>query len=270
MPDEIVDDKAGAEAGTTGEAAPEVDSQSQTSAVPVDGSTAAPSWQFGGNTYSDPNKLYEAARKWESENTRKWQERAQKDKETTGRMGQMESIINAIRGDEALRQQVIQRMQAGQTQQQAVQGVATQLPPEVLKKLETVDYLESRERDREHDAAIDTFAKSHKEMGEKDWESISGWLEKNEEWAGKLEPHRQLALAYAEVVVPTLSARFQQMGQQQKEDEIKKGGKSAFLGSQAPTAGAKPAATPERKRGMSPSEEREYALKVFRAAGQKK
>lgn len=270
MPDEVVEDQAGAEAQQSGQAAPEVTPASAGGGEASQAATQAqqtPSWEFGGNKYNDPNKLYEAARKWEADITRKSQERSAKDKEVSIKMAQYERVIEAVRSDETLRQQVLQKIQAGQTPQQAVSQVAQQnLPPEVLERIET---LEARERERIEDQAIEQFQKSHKDLTDPDWDAMGEWLDKNQEEIGHLKPARQLAMAYAEVVVPKRDAKLIELGAKQKEEEVKKGEKSSFLGSQAPTAQAKPAGAPERKRGMTPAQEREYALKVFRASGRK-
>jgi hypothetical protein len=273
MPDETMSDQAAVEAQGTEQAASEVTSQSQTSETVGSENTSATAGQqwkfdFGGNTYTDPNKFHEAAKKWEAEVTRKNQERAQRDRDTANKIGQYESVVAAINRNPALRDQVVQAIKAGMPPQQAIQQAAEQnLPPEVMQR---IGFLEGREREREQGAAIDDFAKSHKELTEKEWGAIEGWLKENESWCGNLPPNRQLALAYSEAVVPTLSARWLEMGQKQKEEEIKNGGKSAFLGSQAPTAGAKPTGLPERPRHATPAQERDWAQKVFRANANKK
>lgn len=271
MLDGVEGEQAGAEAESQ-QAAPEV---TQATNGGADGGAAAsqqqasPSWKVGDTAYTDPNEMHKAFLKWQGDFTRKNQEYAKQQKETSLKMGQYEAIVNAIRSDETLRQQVLQRIQAGQNPQQAVQQVGQQLPPEVVARLEA---LESAEKARIEDAAIDTFQSSHKDLTNDEWLAMEKYLGENEEEIGDMKPHRQLALAYAEVVVPARhqKAAMASLQSKQKEEESEKGKKSAFLGSQAPTAGAKGGnGLPERKRGATPAEEREYALKVFRASAKK-
>lgn len=271
MPDDVEGEQAEVEAGSQ-QATPEA--VQTTEGATQEGSTtpaASPSWKVGDTTYTDPNEMYKGFVKWQGEYTRKMQERAAKDREITGKMGQYEAVINAIRSDENLRNMVIARMQAGQTQAQAEQGVARQmqLPPEVMEK---INHLESKEREREYDAAISTFSQSHKDLSDEEWDQMGDYAEKNDEWLAKLPPERQITLAYAEVVLPARQQKqaMAELAAKQKGEESENGKKSAFLGSQAPTAGAKPAGLPERKRGMTPAEERAYAMKVYNASKPKK
>ncbi len=276
MPDDVEGEQAEAEAGSQ-QAAPEA-TQTTEGAINDGGSTGSanptPSWKVGDTTYTDPNEMYKGFVKWQGEYTRKMQERAAKDREITGKMGQYEAVINAIRSDENLRGMVIARMQAGQTQAQAEQGVARQmqLPPEVMEKLGKVDQLEAKEKEREYDAAINTFSQSHKDLTDDEWDQMGDYAEKNDEWLAKLPPERQITLAYAEVVLPARQQKqaMADLAAKQKGEESENGKKSAFLGSQAPTAGAKPAGLPERKRGMTPAEERAYAMKVYNLSKSKK
>lgn len=275
MPDEVMDDKAGTGVPGTEQTAPEI-----APASPTGGGEGTPSsqneaqfWTVGDQKFPQSlegaHQMAKAWGDWWGKNTKSSQERAAKDKELTQKMGQYEAIVSVIRSDESLRQLVLQKIQAGQSPRQAVGEVAAQaqaqLPPEYVERLEKI---EAAERERVEDAAIDAFGKSHKDISDKEWDEIGDWIDK-QEWVQRLEPHQQLSIAYAEVVVPKRSASLIQMGQKQKEEEIRKGERSSFLGSQAPTAGAKPSGMPERKRHMTPAEEREYALKVFRASGKK-
>lgn len=266
MPDETMNNAAAQEAPSQEQAPAEVASPSSGGGQAAPTQAQVNEWMFGGNKYTDPNELHKAAQRWEADITRKNQERASRDREMADRMGQYESIVNVIRNDDALKQLVISKIRAGQNPQEAVREVAQQIPDEVQEQLNT---LMADKRSRDMDSAISDFERDHKEMGKEDWDVLGKWLDENEKDLQGVSPARQLRIAYAEAVVPKLKARFILTGQQQKEEEIKKGEKSAFLGSQAPTAGAKPASGPERKRGMTPAQEREYALKVFRAAGKK-
>lgn len=92
---------------------------------------------------------------------------------------------------------------------------------------------------------------------------MEAFLKENEQEIGGFSPTRQLQLAWAEVVVPKRQASLVAMGAKQKADEVQNGKKSSFLGSQAPTAGAKAGQMPQRKRGMTPAEERAYAQSVW-------
>src|SRR5689334_10492903 len=104
MPDESVNNQAASEASSQEQAGAEVASTSPEGAAAAqqaqDQAAAQKEYMFGGNKYNDPDKLYEAARKWESDITRKNQERAAKDKEVATQMGQMKVVIDAIRSDD--------------------------------------------------------------------------------------------------------------------------------------------------------------------------
>lgn len=266
MPDETMNNAAAQEAPSQEQAPAEVASPSSGGGQAAPTQAQVNEWMFGGNKYTDPNELHKAATRWEADITRKNQERAARDREMADRMGSYEALANVIRNDESLKQLVISKIRAGASPAEAVREAKQELPPEVTEQLNT---LMADKRSRDMDAAISDFERAHKEMGKEDWDVLGKWLDENEKDLRGVSPERQLKIAYAEAVMPKLSARYIQMGQKQKEEEIQKGEKSAFLGSQAPTAGAKPSSTPERKRGMTPAQEREYALKVFRSVGKK-
>ncbi len=268
MPDEVEGEQAEVEAGlqqATPEAAPTTEGATQ-------GGTSAPStpsWKVGDTTYTDPNEMYKGFTKWQGDFTRKSQEYSRKEKEYSQKIQTYERAFEIIKSDPSLTELVRAKIQAGMSPQQAVQQTASQIPPEFAEKL---SYLEAKEQEREHDAAIDSFGKAHKDLTDEEWDQMGDYIEKNEEWAGKLAPARQIALAYAEVVIPARQQKsaLAELAAKQKGEEAENGKKSAFLGSQAPTAGAKPTTLPERKRGMTPAEERAYAMKVYNASKSKK
>jgi len=274
MPDEVEGVQAEAEA---------VEQQAASEATQTNegatqgGPTSAqntPSWKVGDTVYTDPNEMYKGFVKWQGDYTRKMQDRAAKDKETTTRMGQYEKVVQAVLSDPQLVQQVKARIQAGQSPQQAVQQTvqqAQQIPPEFAEKL---SYLEAKEQEREETASLESFEKSHKDLTDPEWDLMGEWIDSNEDaLKGKgWSPSDILEYAFLKTVHP---ARLQKsamadLAAKQKGEEAENGKKSAFLGSQAPTAGAKPTGLPERKRGMTPAEERAWAKKVYDASKPKK
>lgn len=272
MPDDVEGEQAEVEAGSQ-QATPEAvqTTEGATQETSTSSSSGTPSWKVGDTTYTDPNEMYKGFVKWQGDFTRKSQDYSKKEKEYTQRLQTYERAFEIIKSDPSLTELVRAKIQAGMSPQQAVQQTAQQMqvPPEIMEKL---NHLESKERDREYDAAISTFSQSHKDLSDEEWDQMGDYAEKNDEWLAKLPPERQITLAYAEVVLPSRQQKqaMAELANKQKGEESENGKKSAFLGSQAPTAGAKPAGLPERKRGMTPAEERAYAMKVYNASKPKK
>lgn len=269
MPDEVEGEQAGAEAveqQAAAEATPSTEGATQGATTTAPGN----SWKVGDTVYTDPNEMYKSYVKWQGDFTRKSQDFSRKEKEYTQKVQTYERAFEIIKSDPSLTELVRAKIQAGMSPQQAVQQTAQQqIPPEVAQKLE---YLEAKEQEREHDAAIESFSRSHKDLSDADWDQMGDYIDKNEEWIAKLSPDRQIAVAYAEVVIPARQQKtaLAELATKQKGEESENGKKSAFLGSQAPTAGAKPTGLPERKRGMTPAEERAWAKKVYDASKPKK
>ena len=275
MPDEVEGEQAGAEAveqQAAAEATPTTEGATQGSSTSAQGT----SWKVGDTVYTDPNEMYKSYVKWTGDFTRKSQDFSRKEKEYSQKIGTYERAFEIIKSDPSLTELVRAKIQAGMSPQQAVQSTAQQqLPPEVMEKLGKVDMLEAKEREREETSAVDDFYKSHKDLTDEEWDQMGEFVDENgpnAEWLKSHPPERQLRIAYAEVIIPARQqkAAMAAHAEKQKGEESENGRKSAFLGSQAPTAGAKPTGMPERKRGMTPAEERAWATKVYNASKPKK
>jgi hypothetical protein len=272
MPDEVEGEQAEVEA---------VEQQATTEATPstegasTGGSTSAPgtSWKVGDTTYTDPNEMYKGFVKWQGDFTRKSQDYSKKEKEYTQRLQTYEKAFEIIKSDPSLTELVRAKIQAGMSPQQAVQQTAqqAQIPPEYAQKLE---YLESKEQEREETASVDSFSKAHRDLTDPEWDQMGAWIDENEKTLqGKgFSPSEILEYAFMKTVYQERQqkAALAAHAEKQKGEEVENGKKSAFLGSQAPTAGAKPSSLPERKRGMTPAEERAYTKKMWDASKPKK
>lgn len=230
-------------------------------------------WQVGDQKYprsvEGGEQMAKAYQKWQGDYTRKMQEYS-KVREEHAAYNHL--FQNVIRKDPELLRQVEARMRAGQSKEQAVEQTAAQsLPPEVMERLQT---LEADRMERVQSQALDEFEKKHTDLTNEDWDSMEKWMVENKEWLARNQdlrdnPSRMLTLAYAEVIVPKRTTQAYEQGQRAKEEEVKKGKSSSFLGSQAPTAGAK-ASQNKWKRGMTPAEEKAYAEQVWSSSKQRK
>jgi hypothetical protein len=273
MPDEVEGEQAEVEAGNQQATSEAVQTNEGAAQGGATSAPNTPSWKVGDTVYTDPNEMYNGFVKWQGDFTRKSQDYSRKEKEYSQKIQTYERAFEIIRSDPSLTELVRAKIQAGMSPQQAVQQTAqqAQIPPEVAEKL---SYLEAKEQEREETASLEAFEKSHKDLTDPEWDLMGEWIDKNEDalkdkgWS----PSDILEYAFLKTVHP---ARLQKtaladLAAKQKGEESENGKKSSFLGSQAPTAGAKPTGLPERKRGMTPAEERAYTKTGYQASKSKK
>ncbi len=272
MPDDVTGEQAEVEAveqQATTEATPTTEGATQGAST----STPSTSWKVGDTTYTDPNEMYKGFVKWQGDFTRKSQDYSKREKEYSQKLQTYERAFEIIKSDPSLTELVRAKIQAGMSPQQAVQQTAqqAQIPPEVTQKLE---YLESKEQEREEAASVDSFQKTHRDLTDPEWDQMGAWIDSNEDaMKGRgFSPSEILEYAFMKTVYQDRQqkAALSAHAEKQKGEESENGKKSAFLGSQAPTAGAKPTGLPARKRGMTPAEERAYTQKVWDASKPKK
>jgi len=224
-------------------------------------------WRIGDQKFTDPAEMHKAALNWQKQFTQVSQQRA--DMERNYRASQM--IVKTIASDPQLQQEVIRRMQGGQSQQQAVQATANahpeiaQLRQQLSQYGQTIEQLQQQETYRQQDYAQAEFKEKHPDLQEKDWTSMAEWIGENAAWFEKanIAPYKIIEFAYNSVVLPSRVAMANQQGQQQKEREIQNGKKSTLLGSGAPTAQARAVAQGRPKGKLTPAQEREFAQKTF-------
>ncbi len=233
--------------------------------------TSAPTpqeWRIGDQTFKDPGEMHKAALNWQKQFTQVSQKNSDLDRQY--RASQM--IVKTIASDPQLQQEVIRRMQGGQSQQQAVQSTANahpelaQLRQQVQQYGQTIEQLQQQETYRQQDYAQAEFKEKHPDLQEKDWTQMAQWIGKNADWfnnSPNIPPFQVIEMAYNSVVLPGRVAMANQQGQQQKEQEIQNGKKSTLLGSGAPTAQARAASTEKPKGKLTPAQERSFAQKTF-------
>jgi hypothetical protein len=229
--------------------------------------TAPQEWRIGDQTFKDPAEMHKAALNWQKQFTQVSQKNAEV--ERNYRASQM--IVKTIASDPQLQQEVIRRMQGGQSQQQAVQQTANahpeiaQLRQQLSQYGTTIEQLQQQETYRQQDYAQAEFKEKHPDLQEKDWTSMAQWIGDNAEWFDKanIAPYKIIEFAYNSVVLPSRLTMANQQGQQQKEQEIQNGKKSTLLGSGAPTAQARAQSSARPKGRLTPAQERDFAQKTF-------
>jgi len=249
------------QAGATEVAAAASQTGNASDAVQV---TGTPTWKIGDTTYSKADEMAEAFRKFYGKFTQTHQEAARLREEN--KAGQL--LMDIIRSDPRLLNEVQMRMNAGATKQQAVQQTAQahQNDPALVDRLNAV---EEKLILREQDMAQEEFRKAHPDVNDSEWSAMAEWLADNAEAMEyyKDNPKFMIEMAWNQVVLPkrftSQGPKLLEQGQRMKEEEIKKGKQSAFLGSQAPTAGAKSTPLGRPKGKLTDAQERAYAYKVW-------
>lgn len=219
-------------------------------------------WKVGDTTFKNPSELHQGALRWQAEYTRANQARAAAEKE----MGGYKAVFQAVSQDPRLRQEVLQRMQGGQSQQQAVQQTA-QAHPEMLSQFNSlrseIQQLQQFKTESEQDRAQYEFLENHKDVDRngKEWNSMAEWIGKSAEWLMKagLTPQQMIDMAYHNVVLP---GRFKTMSGQQAQQEAMARGQATkpLLGSQASSAGARAVPQGRPKGKLTPKQEHDYAV----------
>lgn len=231
------------------------------------GAATPQEWRVGDQVHKTPEELHKGALNWQKQYTQVSQQKAEI--ERNYRASQM--IVKTIASDPQLQQEVIRRMQGGQSQQQAVQQTANahpelaQLRNQVQQYGQTIEQLQQQETYRQQDYAQAEFKEKHPDVMEKDWTKMAEWIGDKAAWfdAAKIPPYQIIEMAYNSVVLPGRVAMANQQGQQQKEQEIQQGKKSTLLGSGAPTANARAVSTQRPKGRLTPAQERDFAAKTF-------
>lgn len=253
-----------------GETVPGVEETQQTGAPEAGGSQtqggqqASNEWRVGDSTFKTPGELHQAALRWQGDFTRVSQRASALEKE----MGGYRAVFQAVSQDPRLRQEVMARMQGGQSQQQAVQATA-QAHPEMLQHFNSlkqeVEQLKSARMTDEQDRAQYEFREKHQDIQEKEWTSMAEYIGKNSEWFQKagLAPSQMIEIAYHNAVLPQRYQAIQQQGLQQTQEETVKRTARPLLGSQAATSGARAQSLERPKGKLNPSQERAHAQKVW-------
>lgn len=222
----------------------------------------ATEYRVGDTTFKTPGELHQGALRWQGDFTRVSQEKAALAKE----LGGYKAVFQIVTQDPRLRQEVLQRMQGGQSQQQAVQQTA-QAHPEMLQHFQSlkqeVEGLKSYQQTLEQDRAQYEFKEKHPDIQEKEWTAMAEFIGKNHEWFGpSVTPYQMIEIAFNSAVLPQ-RMQAAAAGQQQMQAEAQVGQKKPLLGSQAASAGAR-AQSAERPKGkLNPAQEREWARKVY-------
>lgn len=239
---------AATEAGSPG--------QTQTQATPQE-------WKVGDTTFKTPGELHQGALRWQGEFTRAKQEAAALQRE----MGGYKAVFNAVTQDPRLRDEVMRRMQGGQSQQQAVQQTA-QAHPEMLQRFQTLEQrIAQQERYQttlEQDRAQYEFKEKHPDIQEKEWTAMAEFIGQNHAWFGQdVTPAQMIEIAYNNAVLPQRYQASQAAGVQQTQEEAVKRTSKPLLGSQAASAGARAPSAQRPKGKLTSAQEREWAQKVY-------
>ncbi len=93
---------------------------------------------------------------------------------------------------------------------------------------------------------------------------MAEFIGKNHEWFGpSVTPYQMIEIAYNSAVLPQRMAQAHAAGQQQAQEEVRRGQGKPLLGSQAATAGARSQSNERPKGKLNPAQEREWAQKVY-------
>lgn len=229
--------------------------QTQSSGTPQE-------WRVGDTTFKTPGELHQGALRWQGDFTRVSQEKAALMKE----MGGFKAVFNIVTQDPRLREEVMRRMQSGQTQQQAVQQTA-QNHPEMLQRFQQYDQrvggLERKLLEMDQDRAQYEFKEKHADITEAEWTAMAQFIGTNHEWFGpSVTPSQMIELAYHNAVLPQRLQSMQTAQAQQTQEDPSKRSKP-LLGSQAASASARAPSNERPKGKLSPQQEREWAQKVY-------
>lgn len=170
-------------------------------------------------------------------------------------------LLEMVKSDPKLLAEVRARMQAGQSQEQAVQQ-ATQNDPRVDQLYQKVDAMEQEK-------ASNSFRSKHPDLTPEDVEFVSSWIQQ------RTDKLRNAGWNYDEILEVAYNALFTKnggakaaaalvKGQEMKEEEIQKGRKGQLLGAPAPTARTE-SKVKKPTIHMSPAEREKHALDRFKA-----
>lgn len=220
-------------------------------------------WKVGDTTFKSPGELHQGALRWQGDFTRVSQRLSGMEKE----LGGYKAVFQIVANDPRLAQEVRARMQAGQSQQQAVQQTA-QAHPEMLQKVgsleEKIQKLEQARTIDEQDRAQYEFKQKHQDVKDEEWTAMANFIGQNHKWFGpEVTPTQMIEMAYHSVVLPQRYEGLQKQGLQQTQEETVKRVARPLLGSQAASAGTRAPDTGKPKGKLTPAQEREYANKVF-------
>lgn len=259
------------EVAVGGETAGEVGATQQASATEAGGSQTqgaqqSQEWKVGDTSFKTPGELHQGALRWQGDFTRVSQQNAALQKE----LGGYKAVFQIVTQDPRLRQEVMQRMQGGQSQQQAVQQTA-QAHPEMLRNFQSlkqeVDQLKNYQTTLEQDRAQYEFKEKHPDIQEKEWTAMAEFIGKNSEWFGQsVTPYQMIELAYHNAVLPQRYEAVQKQTVQATQEEAVKRTAKPLLGSQAATAGARMPSSERPKGKLNPAQERAHAAKVWAAS----
>ena len=249
----------GVQSGNTGQTpAPEVAStQTPQSTAPA---TTPAQWKarIGDTEYDETTwktKGVEDFRKFHGEFTRTKQEAARLRDESAAGM----ELLQMVKGDPLLLAEVRRRMQAGQSQEQAVQG-AVQNDPRIDTLYKEVDSMKQEKASRD-------FRAKHPNLSKDEEEAVVSWIEqrtdklKNAGWTyDEILEQAFYNVSYQSQSKKTADALVK--GQEMKEQEIQKGRKGQLLGAPSPTAQTKKEAKGPTIR-MSPAEREKVAMQKY-------
>lgn len=202
-------------------------------------------------------KGVEDFRKFHGEFTRTKQEAARLRDESGAGL----ELLQLVKGDPKLLAEVRARMQAGQSQEQAVQQ-ATQNDPRVDQLYQKVDAMEQEK-------ASNSFRSKHPDLSKEDVEAVASWIQE------RTEKLKNAGWSYDEILEAAYAAHYVKSGgskaaaalvkgQEMKEQEIQKGRKGQLLGAPAPTARTE-SKSKKPTIHMSPAEREKHALDRFKA-----
>jgi hypothetical protein len=222
----------------------------------VQGQTPPVSWKVGDTTYTKPEDMAEAFRKFHGTFTQRSQEFSKLKTDSEAAM----ELMKFIQEDPELLGEVRRRLQAGQSPQQALRGAqkAIKDDPEFVNVSERLGGVERQ-------LAQERFQAEHQDLEEKDFDAIATYVADNAEWLKKsgISYDQILDVAYNAVFRTKMGPKLLEQGQRMAEEAIVKGKKGAGIGSPSPTASAARPSKPYAK--MSPAEQREYAARLFKA-----
>lgn len=196
-------------------------------------------------------------RKFHGEYTRSRQEFSKLRDESAAGM----ELLQMVQGDPQLLAEVRRRMQAGQSQEQAV-NQAVQNDPRVDSLAKEVDSMKQEK-------ASQSFRAKHPDMTPDDEQGVIGWIEK---YTDKLKNagwsyDEILEQAYVNVAHQNSSKKAADalvQGQKMAQEEVQKGRKSQLLGAPAPTAQTQG----KSKKSLlhaTPAQRQEIAMERFQA-----
>lgn len=213
-------------------------------------------WKVGDTTYTKPEDMADAFRKFHGAYTQRSQEYSKLKSESEAAM----ELMKFVRNDPELAGEVRKRLNAGQSPQQAYANAqkAVKDDPEFVRVREDLDSVQRQ-------LSQERFEAKHQDLEDKDFDSIASYIADNAKWIDKsgLSYDQILDVAYNAVFREKMAPKLLEQGQKMAEQAIVKGKKGAGIGSSSPSAGAAKPSKPYPK--MTPQEQREYVQRLFKA-----